>query len=66
MSASNREAGEHLRRRYANHFGVSLGEVTLVEIEDDGLRGERCAVMAEGHPVWTTSGPAPEWMRSER
>lgn len=52
-----------MRRRYANHFGVPLSEVDLVEIEDDGEHGERCIVHADGFPPWVTGGPLPKWAK---
>lgn len=63
MSAMNRRQGQELRARYARDFAVPVASVELVELEPDGVFGERCAVQAPGLPVWTTEGPAPEWMR---
>jgi hypothetical protein len=61
VSGDNRHAGQKLRARYARDFEVPIDSVELVEIEDE--YGERCAVQAPPNPVWTTDGPAPEWMR---
>lgn len=63
MSAANRHDGHELRVRYARAFDVPVDSVELVELEPDGPFDERCAVQTPGLPVWTTDGPAPEWMR---
>lgn len=49
MSSAQRAAAEKLRQRYAKHFGVALGDVTIEWHMD-----EDATIKASGHPEWTT------------
>jgi hypothetical protein len=59
MSATVRQTATTLARQYAGRFGVPLERVAVTFLDDD-----RAAVQAEGLPPWTTSGPAPSWMKT--